>query len=86
MITTSHPRPYDAAIEIASARAESAEFDPYADRFDDDKPDSSMDEPSDLDDADFPCTDDDRWDVFLPDDDPYDPWPEPGDFWIDAEE
>jgi len=30
--------------------------------------------------------DDERWDALLPDDDPYDPEPEPGDFWIDADE
>lgn len=28
---------------------------------------------------------DDPWDVFLGDDDPSDPWPEPGDFWIESE-
>lgn len=46
------------------------------------------DEPDDLDDANFPAVDDDddsRWDVFLPDDDPYEPLPEPGDFWMDWE-
>lgn len=29
--------------------------------------------------------DDDPWDVFLPDNDPADPLPEPGDFWIERE-
>ena len=38
------------------------------------------DDPSDLDDYD-PSIDDDRWDVFIPDDDERDPRPEPGDFW-----
>lgn len=40
------------------------------------------DEPSDLDDFDAPCTDDDsQWDAFIPDDDEFDPLPDPGDFW-----
>jgi hypothetical protein len=46
-------------------------------------------EPSDLDDDAFCANaerDDGRWDVFLPDDDPGEPLPEPGDFWIDAED
>ena len=30
--------------------------------------------------------DDERWDIFLPDDDQLDPLPEPGDFWIEPEE
>jgi len=39
-------------------------------------------EPSDLDDFNGPCTDDDsRWEVFIPDDDEFDPLPDPGDFW-----
>ena len=29
--------------------------------------------------------DDDRWDVFLPED-PYEPLPAPSDFWLDAED
>ncbi|MEX2309488.1 MAG: hypothetical protein WD738_17945 [Pirellulales bacterium] len=42
-----------------------------------------IEEPSDLDDFDIPCTDDDerRWDVFIPDDDERDPLPDRGDFW-----
>jgi hypothetical protein len=44
------------------------------------------DESSDLDDPISPMFDDDRWDVFLPDEEPYEPRPEPGDFWIDVEE
>jgi hypothetical protein len=42
------------------------------------------DEPSDLDDIDVPCTDDDsRWDAFIPDDDERDPLPDVGDVWIE---
>lgn len=29
---------------------------------------------------------DDRWDAFLPDEGPYEPLPEPGDFWFEEEE
>jgi hypothetical protein len=47
---------------------------------------SEPDESSDLDDPIRPMFDDDRWDVFLPDEEPYEPRPEPGDFWIDVEE
>jgi hypothetical protein len=63
--------------------------DTYASQFDDDdwsSPFGEPDEASDLDDPTLPETDDDRWDVFLPDEEPYEPRPEPGDFWIDAEE
>jgi hypothetical protein len=50
-------------------------------------PPDEPEEPSDLEEPRIPGTDDDpRWDVFLPDGDPYEPMPEPGDFWIDAEE
>jgi hypothetical protein len=68
---------------------ESVAHDAYAGLFDDDgwsPPFGEPDEPSDLDDPTLPDTDDDRWDVFLPDEEPCDPSPEPGDFWIDAEE
>jgi hypothetical protein len=50
---------------------------------------SEPDEPSDLDFTDMPCTDagsgtdESPWEAFLPDDDQWDPEPEPGDFWID---
>jgi hypothetical protein len=44
------------------------------------------DEPSELEDPTVPWPDDDRWDVFLPDDDRYEPQPEPGDFWIDFDD
>jgi hypothetical protein len=49
-------------------------------------PFDAPDEPSDLDDPTVSPGDDKRWDVFLPDDDPYEPRPQPGDFWIDAED
>jgi hypothetical protein len=39
-----------------------------------------LEEPSDLDDFGMPQIDDACWDVFLPDDDEYDPLPEPDDF------
>ena len=40
------------------------------------------DEPSDLDNLVRPFADDDsHWDAFIPDDDEFDPLPEPGDFW-----
>ena len=48
-----------------------------------------LEEPSDLDFADMPCTDEagqgsdeSQWEAFLPDEDDWDPEPEPGDFWI----
>ena len=46
----------------------------------------------DLDYEDLPCTDDidssqeeedARWDVFIPDEDEWDPQPDPGDFWME---
>jgi hypothetical protein len=54
-----------------------------------DIPDSSEpadepDDPSDVDDFDVDQDDDDaRWEVFIPDDDEYDPAPDPSDFWND---
>jgi hypothetical protein len=67
---------------------------PNADRYERDQtdpfgdlPDDSADagEDSDWDDFDRPCTDaeDDRWDVFIADDDERDPLPDAGDFWND---
>ena len=51
------------------------------------------DDESDLDYEDMPCTDgdgldgggdnDSRWDAFIPDEDEWDPQPDPGDFWIE---
>jgi hypothetical protein len=48
-----------------------------------DPPSDEPEEPSDPDDYDAPCTDEDdsRWDVFIPDDDEFDPLPDPSDFW-----
>jgi hypothetical protein len=47
----------------------------------------SSDDSVDLDDFDTLDFDtDDRWDVFIPDDDEIDPQPEPGDFWIEPDE
>jgi hypothetical protein len=43
------------------------------------------DDPSDLEDPLVPTYDDDHWDIFLPDD-PYEPRPEPDDFWIDVDD
>ena len=43
------------------------------------------DDPSDLDEFHLPCTDDTRWDVFIPDDDELDPQPVPGDFCPEEE-
>jgi hypothetical protein len=40
------------------------------------------DEPSDLEYPEDTQADDDRWDVFIPDDDECDPLPDPDDFWI----
>jgi hypothetical protein len=40
------------------------------------------DEPSDLDESHLGDTDDDRWDVFLLDEDDCDALPEYGDFWL----
>lgn len=47
-----------------------------------------VDEPSDLSDLEFPeapytSEDDACWEAFIPDDDQWDPQPEPGDFWIE---
>jgi len=48
------------------------------------------DEPTDLSDLDYedmPCTDDgddSRWEAFIPDDDEFDPQPDPGDFWFES--
>jgi hypothetical protein len=40
-------------------------------------------EPRDPGDFNLPAPgDDDRWEVFIPDDDERDPLPDPGDFWI----
>lgn len=53
----------------------------------------TIDHPFDHPDPDYECYDDDRtplefddrhWDAFLPDDDQFDPLPEPGDFWFEA--
>ena len=43
---------------------------------------------SDLDFADMPCTDggdgdESQWEAFIPDEDQWDPEPDPGDFWIE---
>ena len=46
-------------------------------------PTEEPDDPSDLDDFDATPDDDTRWEVFLPDDDEYDPQPDPRDFWKD---
>ncbi len=40
------------------------------------------DEPSDLDESEIDNTDDDRWDVFILDDDDCDSLPDYGDFWL----
>jgi hypothetical protein len=48
---------------------------------------TELEEPSDLDFDDVPCTDDDdesRWEAFIPDEDEWDPAPDPGDFWIES--
>jgi hypothetical protein len=49
------------------------------------------DDASDLDDVpydDVPCTDDGdddpRWEAFIADEDECDPWPDPGDFWLEG--
>jgi hypothetical protein len=45
------------------------------------------DDASDLDYEDVPCTDDgddSRWEAFIPDEDEWDPQPDPGDFWIEG--
>jgi hypothetical protein len=47
-------------------------------------PDNWPDDPDDP--QGFPIPDDSHWDVFLPDDDEFDPLPEPGDFWIEPDE
>jgi hypothetical protein len=55
---------------------------------DDERPDSDDGvEPADESDVDFdeiPFTDDDsRWEAFIPDEDEFDPVPDPGDFWTE---
>ena len=91
MIATQCKRRSSVVLLNWPRRAERAEANPFVDQPDEPLfPEEEPAEPSDLEDLDFPCTDDDdddsRWDVFLPDGDPNDPRPEPGDFWIDAEE
>lgn len=47
---------------------------------------TELEEPSDLDFDDMPCTDDgdeSRWDAFILDEDEWDPEPDPGDFWVE---
>ena len=47
---------------------------------------TELEEPSDLDFDDMPCTDDgdeSRWEAFIPDEDEWDPEPDPGDFRIE---
>jgi len=74
------------AWENADSFAEPQAFQPRRQPFDDSNGPADPEEPSDLEDPLHPF-DDDRWDVFLPDDnDPDGPRPEPGDFWIDADE
>jgi hypothetical protein len=51
---------------------------------------AELEEASDLDFADMPCTDDidgddSPWEAFIPDEDEADPEPDPGDFWIETE-
>jgi hypothetical protein len=66
-----------AAQRAAFERCESADWQPPLD---------DADDLSDFDDTLGPLFNDDRWEVFLPDDEPYERRPEPGDFWIDAED
>lgn len=46
-------------------------------------------DPTELEFTDMPCTDagteadESQWEAFVPDDDEWDPQPEPGDFWVD---
>jgi hypothetical protein len=50
---------------------------------------AELEEPTDLDFSDMPCTDDgddgdeSRWEAFIPDEDEWDPEPDVGDFWIE---
>ena len=89
MLTLS-PRPHAGRLpqkkKHSSVAPESDSFAEPPDANDWRLPDDEPDEPSDMDEPAEPEIDDDRWDVFLPDDDPYGPRPEPGDFWVDAEE
>ncbi|MEX2317909.1 MAG: hypothetical protein WD669_12200 [Pirellulales bacterium] len=79
MIAVAQERIEMISIPPATRRWERAEAEPFW-------PEVEPEEPSELEDPNIPCTDDDpRWDVFLPDDDPYEPLPEPGDFWIDVD-
>ncbi len=49
-----------------------------------DSPATEPEEPSEPEELDLPHDNDDaHWEVFIPDDDECDPWPEPGDFWIE---
>jgi hypothetical protein len=81
LFTHSTPRPDLRASTVAPHAFEEwrDEDSPYL-------PNDEPEEPSDLDNPDvlLPFNEAD-WEVFLPDDLPFDPTPEPGDFWIDPE-
>jgi hypothetical protein len=75
-------------IRVRTLTSDWWNVDPFAQRWDSNQRLQPFDDPDEPSDLDYPITpiDDDRWDVFLPDEDPDGPRPEPGDFWIDADE
>jgi hypothetical protein len=75
--------PIRAARFVTSFHHESDYIEQLFDIPDSSSPLEEPDDPSDLDDFDFGQDDDERWDVFIPDDDEFDPQPELGDFWND---
>ncbi len=74
-----------AVCEDSSRLRELAQPNPGSmyDEYDLNPPAEETDEPNELEEPQSPWSDDERWDVFLPDDEPYEPEPAPGDFWID---
>ncbi len=83
MKTWSSLRRHNAISSLETAqRNERDHIDEPYDLPDSTTPLAEPDESSDL--EDFGASqDDDRWEVFIPDDDEYDPQPDPNDFWMD---
>ncbi|HEY4234328.1 MAG TPA: hypothetical protein VGM76_12930 [Lacipirellulaceae bacterium] len=76
----------NAAVSSGRRREELADAWPADERPNDQEVDEDELEPTDESDLEFeelPCTDDSRWDAFIPDEDECDPEPDPGDFWME---
>jgi len=86
MKTLSVPRPKQADLMKPWQHHESDRIDQPYDVPDSLSPEEEPDDSSDLDDADLMPDDDARWDVFIPDDDEFDPAPDLNDFWFDDDD